>query len=114
MEAEQAAKARKLAAEAAAVAERRSEEQSKKKNALSSLFGSILQDTCETNYDCERPEVCCDLGFKKMCCSSGMKVFEGVPQRQLLRVPMSSGVQEEGQFPRGGPGGMGDGPVSGY
>eukprot|EP00542_Grammatophora_oceanica_P021043 CAMPEP_0194031612 /NCGR_PEP_ID=MMETSP0009_2-20130614/4744_1 /TAXON_ID=210454 /ORGANISM="Grammatophora oceanica, Strain CCMP 410" /LENGTH=429 /DNA_ID=CAMNT_0038671819 /DNA_START=45 /DNA_END=1334 /DNA_ORIENTATION=- len=35
---------------------------------------NVLEDTCETNYDCERPEVCCDFGFKKMCCSSGAMV----------------------------------------
>jgi len=31
----------------------------------------VFQDTCESNYDCDRPEVCCDFGYKKMCCSSG-------------------------------------------
>ena len=112
MEAEQKAKAAQVAAAAAQLAESKKE----KKNVLSSLFGGILQDTCESNYDCERPEVCCDLGFKKMCCSSGMKVFNGVSpaqQRQLIRVPAPSG--EEGQMPRrGGPGGMNDGPYSGY
>ena len=111
MEAEQKAKAAQMAAAAAQMAESKEE----KKNVLSSLFGSILQDTCESNYDCERPEVCCDLGFKKMCCSSGMKVFNGLSpaqQRQLIRVPVPSG--EEGQMPRGGPGGMNDGPYSGY
>jgi hypothetical protein len=112
MEAEQKAKAAQMAAAAAQMAESKKE----KKNVLSSLFGGILQDTCESNYDCERPEVCCDLGFKKMCCSSGMMVFNGglapAQQRQLIRVPAPSG--EEGQMPRGGPGGMNDGPYSGY
>jgi hypothetical protein len=111
MEAEQQAKAASLAAAATELAERKKS----KKNALSSLFGSILEDTCESNFDCERPEICCDFGFKKMCCSSGMKVFDGAMapgQRMLLRVPASSG--SDGEFPQGGPGGMGDGPVSGY
>jgi len=42
------------------------------------IFGNFLrnlanqfEDTCETNFDCVRPEVCCDFGYKKMCCSSG-------------------------------------------
>ena len=111
MEAEQKAKAAQMAAATAQMAENKKE----KKDVLSSLFGSILQDTCESNYDCERPEVCCDLGFKKMCCSSGMNVFNGLSpaqQRQLIRVPAPSG--EDGQMPRGGPGGMNDGPYSGY
>ena len=112
MEAEQKAKAAQVAAATAQLAESKKE----KKNVLSSLFGSILQDTCESNYDCERPEVCCDLGIKKMCCSSGMQVFNGgispAQQRQLIRVPAPSG--EEGQMPRGGPGGMNGGPYSGY
>mmetsp|Transcript_28127 Transcript_28127/g.81313 ORF Transcript_28127/g.81313 Transcript_28127/m.81313 type:complete len:510 (-) Transcript_28127:153-1682(-) len=111
MEVDQKAKAAQMAAAAAQLAESKKE----KKSVLSSLFGSILQDTCESNYDCERPEVCCDLGVKKMCCSSGMHVFNGMSpakERQLIRVPMPSG--EEGQMPRGGPGGMNDGPYSGY
>ena len=35
---------------------------------LKGFFGSVFEDTCESNYDCDRPEVCCDFGFKKMCC----------------------------------------------
>ena len=46
----------------------------KKKGFLKGLFGNILDDTCETNYDCVRPELCCDFGFKKMCCSSGSMI----------------------------------------
>merc|ERR1712160_104981 len=61
----------------------------KQKNKLfGNLFGGVLQDTCESNWDCERPEVCCDLGFKKMCCSSGMKIFDPQPQMRLVPVPL--------------------------
>merc|ERR1711865_1291319 len=28
------------------------------------LFGDALEDTCESNYDCQRPEVCCDIMVK--------------------------------------------------
>lgn len=54
------------------------------------LFGNVLKDTCETNYDCESPEVCCNFGFKKMCCSSGMRVLDPPPSRygQLAQVPV--------------------------
>jgi hypothetical protein len=55
------------------------------------LFGEVMQDTCDSNYDCERPEVCCDFGFKKVCCSSGMFVTDGPPrskQGQLAEIPV--------------------------
>lgn len=32
----------------------------------------LMEDTCMSSFDCESPKVCCDLGFKKMCCSNGM------------------------------------------
>jgi hypothetical protein len=44
------------------------------------LMAGVLEDTCDSNYDCESPEVCCDFGFKKMCCSSGMRVIDGPPR----------------------------------
>lgn len=66
-----------------------------------SLFGGILDDTCESNWDCKRPEVCCDLIVKKMCCSSGMKVFDGAPQMQ--RMPVRIPIDDGPQLPRGGP-----------
>eukprot|EP00555_Chaetoceros_dichaeta_P012094 CAMPEP_0198259712 /NCGR_PEP_ID=MMETSP1447-20131203/8827_1 /TAXON_ID=420782 /ORGANISM="Chaetoceros dichaeta, Strain CCMP1751" /LENGTH=531 /DNA_ID=CAMNT_0043947163 /DNA_START=72 /DNA_END=1667 /DNA_ORIENTATION=+ len=67
------------------------------------LFGGILQDTCESNWDCQRPEVCCDLLVKKMCCSSGTKV-PVTPQMQMMpiKIPMDDPGSE---LPRGGPNG---------
>jgi hypothetical protein len=38
---------------------------------LMGQFFNMFADTCESNFDCRYPEVCCDLGFKKSCCSSG-------------------------------------------
>lgn len=63
----------------------------KKKGFLEGLFGDALEDTCTTNWDCQRPEVCCDFGFKKQCCSSGAMIpnVNGPPvqkKRQLARV----------------------------
>lgn len=57
---------------------------------LGKLFGEALKDTCESNYDCERPEVCCDFGIKKMCCSSGLHITDGFNNRQgqLAEVPV--------------------------
>jgi len=73
----------------------------KEKGSFMKLFGNILQDSCESNFDCERPQVCCDLGFKKMCCSSGMGVYNGAPGQPIpVRVVADDGMQQ------GGPGGM--------
>mmetsp|Transcript_41371 Transcript_41371/g.86844 ORF Transcript_41371/g.86844 Transcript_41371/m.86844 type:complete len:211 (-) Transcript_41371:244-876(-) len=38
---------------------------------LQSFISGIFEDTCQSNFDCNRPEVCCDFRFKKVCCSSG-------------------------------------------
>lgn len=78
---------------AAAAAAEMAEKKSKEENPgfFKKLFGEVLQDTCESNYDCERPEVCCDFGFKKMCCSSGMRILDGPPrsrQGQLAEIPV--------------------------
>lgn len=77
----------------------------KEKSPLSKIFGNIFDDTCESNFDCQRPEVCCDLGFKKMCCSSGQKIVDGLRgvQPQMAPVPVVAG-----RYPRGGPDGMTD------
>lgn len=55
-------------------------------NPLKKLFQKGLEDQCYTNFDCESPKVCCDLGFKKMCCSSGM--MEVQHQYSLAPVPV--------------------------
>lgn len=69
-------------------------QQKKKKNIFEKLLGGVLEDTCEENWDCQRPEVCCDFGFKKMCCSSGLQVYNGVPGQLRLEpvlVDMGNG-----------------------
>eukprot|EP00429_Kryptoperidinium_foliaceum_P003975 CAMPEP_0176025966 /NCGR_PEP_ID=MMETSP0120_2-20121206/12712_1 /TAXON_ID=160619 /ORGANISM="Kryptoperidinium foliaceum, Strain CCMP 1326" /LENGTH=439 /DNA_ID=CAMNT_0017359157 /DNA_START=79 /DNA_END=1398 /DNA_ORIENTATION=- len=78
---------------AAAAAAEMAEKKNKKDDQgfFKKLFGGVLEDTCESNYDCQRPEVCCDFGFKKMCCSSGMRILDGPPrsrQGQLAEVPV--------------------------
>jgi hypothetical protein len=76
---------------AAAAAQAAASEASKPEQApgfMEKLFGNVMKDTCESNYDCDRPQVCCDFGFKKMCCSSGSMVANGVPQLQLVPVPV--------------------------
>ena len=65
---------------AAYLAEQLSQAQPKKKegdNFLSNIFGGVLKNGCESNFDCERPQVCCDVGFKKICCSNGLGIVDG-------------------------------------
>ena len=61
---------------------------------LARVLQSALRDTCQGNEDCDRPLVCCDLGFKKMCCASGKGIFEpqlGLEGRMKL-VPVPAAV----------------------
>uniref|UniRef100_A0A7S2WID0 Uncharacterized protein n=1 Tax=Eucampia antarctica TaxID=49252 RepID=A0A7S2WID0_9STRA len=68
------------------------------------MLGGLLKDTCESNYDCVRPEVCCDLGFKKTCCASGQKIMNSFrPDNGMLPVPVVAS-----KYPRGGPDGIPD------
>ena len=86
MDAEQKQRAQAMS-QAAATAK----QEKKGSSFVEKLFGNVLKDTCESNWDCERPEVCCDFGFKKMCCSSGSLVANGVPQLALVPVPVDIG-----------------------
>ena len=67
------------------------EQQEQEEGGISLLgkFFNMFVDTCETNYDCDRPEVCCDLGYRKMCCSSGQNARQ--MQLEYAMVPV---VQE--------------------
>ena len=69
-----------------------SRKKEEKENFLSNIFGGVLKNGCESNFDCERPQVCCDVGFKKICCSNGLGIVDGIPvekyPRGLLRVPL--------------------------
>jgi hypothetical protein len=69
----------------------------KEANVFEKLFGKVLTDTCESNFDCERPQVCCDFGFKKMCCFSGTPVGRSVPEYALVPVPVD--VRDDEAFP---------------
>eukprot|EP00554_Chaetoceros_debilis_P008164 CAMPEP_0194081184 /NCGR_PEP_ID=MMETSP0149-20130528/7046_1 /TAXON_ID=122233 /ORGANISM="Chaetoceros debilis, Strain MM31A-1" /LENGTH=489 /DNA_ID=CAMNT_0038763065 /DNA_START=119 /DNA_END=1588 /DNA_ORIENTATION=+ len=89
------------AASASAAAEM-TQSKPKKGNFMNKLFGNVLKDTCETNWDCNRPELCCDFGFKKTCCSSGLGIFNGAPG-ELQQIPVQ--VVADDHLQRGGPGG---------
>eukprot|EP00549_Striatella_unipunctata_P015245 CAMPEP_0118723794 /NCGR_PEP_ID=MMETSP0800-20121206/32199_1 /TAXON_ID=210618 ORGANISM="Striatella unipunctata, Strain CCMP2910" /NCGR_SAMPLE_ID=MMETSP0800 /ASSEMBLY_ACC=CAM_ASM_000638 /LENGTH=397 /DNA_ID=CAMNT_0006632255 /DNA_START=121 /DNA_END=1312 /DNA_ORIENTATION=- len=76
--------------EAGAVAK----QQKKRVNPLKNLFGDALKDTCESNWDCQRPEVCCDFKVKKMCCSAGELVGTSQPlsrygERATIPIPIT-------------------------
>eukprot|EP01082_Thalassiosira_pseudonana_P006481 g6062.t1 g6062 contig20:711009-711425(+) len=79
--------AEQLAQQAAARKEKK-----EKDSFFSNIFGGALKNGCESNFDCERPQVCCDVGFKKICCSNGLGIVDGIPveryERGLLRMPL--------------------------
>lgn len=64
---------------------------------LEKLFGGIGPEACESNFDCYRPEVCCDFGFKKICCSSGSMV--GNAGLEAALVPVPADIYPDGQEP---------------
>jgi len=91
----------RAAAAASSSAAEMSEQAEPKPSFMDKLFGNVLRDTCESNFDCERPEVCCDFGFQKRCCASGNMV--GVqPKYQAIPVPVDIGYPD-GQGPGADP-----------
>ena len=100
----------KRAASVTAAAEMAKQAQeAKEPSFFKKLFGNLLEDTCESNYDCEDPQLCCDFGFKKTCCSSGMLVFDGPQsqQGQLAVIPVTANPNN--YPPKGQNGGAGNG-----
>merc|ERR1712194_672907 len=80
---------RQQQAKQAASVELAQEKEKKGGNFFANMMGDLISDTCESNSDCERPQLCCDLLFKKVCCANGMKVFNGMPgQMQPMLVPI--------------------------
>jgi hypothetical protein len=67
-------------------AEMPQQESKKKGGFLNNIFGQVFEDTCESNFDCKRPEICCDFGFKKQCCSSGAMVGN---EMMPVRIPVT-------------------------
>ncbi|KAL7546475.1 hypothetical protein ACHAWF_009810 [Thalassiosira exigua] len=56
---------------------------------LKGFVDSVFEDTCESNYDCDRPEVCCDFGFKKTCCEGGKTAINLYGELATVPVPQS-------------------------
>jgi hypothetical protein len=51
------------------------------------FLAGVIPDKCESNEDCERPLVCCDFIFKKVCCASGVPVGYNQMKPALIPVP---------------------------
>jgi len=78
----------------------------KKSNPFGNLFGGILQDTCESNWDCQRPEICCDFVVKKACCNPGGQTVRSTGP-EMMPIPVRMPPKDDGsQLPRGGPEGL--------
>lgn len=89
---------RAASASTAAATEMTDKIKNRGENFLGKLFGNIGPEACESNFDCIRPEVCCDFGFKKICCSSGSMVGNRVFDAPLL-VPVPADIYPDGEGP---------------
>jgi hypothetical protein len=61
-----------------------------KSNSVLKDFLGLFEDTCESNYDCNRPMVCCDFGFKRQCCDGGKTAKSLYGEYALIPVPMTN------------------------
>ena len=61
-------------------------------NSNHNFFDQVMDflniNTCTTHFDCEYPEVCCDLGLKKVCCDIGLPVNNFFTDKELAPVPI--------------------------
>ena len=94
---EQQQKQRDLAAAAAAQQQSQQEQQKQKQQSsfvpsfIEKMMDQVLPDQCESNWDCERPKICCDFGAAKVCCAGGSKQRAGggvQGQLELIPVPL--------------------------
>jgi len=61
-----------------------------------------LPQPCESSFDCEQPEVCCDLLFGSVCCSGGLLVPKRTdPALQEQAIPIPVPVDRDGGLPPG-------------
>ena len=57
-------------------------------NRFQNFLANMLDDTCQSNDDCQRPEVCCDFLVKKSCCNTGVMNRQLQSELQLIPVPL--------------------------
>ena len=55
---------------------------------LEKMMDNVLPDTCESNWDCEAPKVCCDFGAAKVCCAGGSRRRSYEGEMKLVPVPI--------------------------
>ena len=92
--------------------EQRAGKQKPRGGPLSNLLSLGPPQGCESNYDCERPQVCCDLVVARVCCSSGQMIGGGAPTEgpfaglapSLMPIPIPVEGGQEQMSPREGPG----------
>ena len=70
----------------------------KSRGLFENIFSDIMPKGCESNEDCENPEVCCDLVFSKVCCSSGVGV-RGMLEEQYRPALVPVPARPETQYP---------------
>ena len=76
-----------------AIVDEREKQQQKQVKSLSSsgllqsFMGSLFTDTCQSNFDCNSPQVCCDFRFKKICCDEGGTKRDIENELALIPVP---------------------------
>ena len=58
-------------------------------NSVLKDFFKLFQDTCESNYDCNRPMVCCDFGFKRQCCDGEKTAKSLYGEYAMIPIPQS-------------------------
>ena len=66
---------------------------------MKNMFGVSLPQQCETSYDCERPDVCCDLLFGSFCCSGGLMIPEVTREKALQRQAIPIPVEVDKDLP---------------
>ena len=76
----------KRVAEATAAAAKKEQQQS---SGLLTFMKGFMEDTCQSNFDCQSPEVCCDFGFKRTCCNSGKTNNNLQQEYALIPVPQN-------------------------
>jgi len=85
---EQETKQRKIQLQSTAQLIKENELQQRNGN---NMFSNFLRSSCETNFDCERPQVCCDFIFKKVCCASGVGIYNPPLIAQPIPVTVTVG-----------------------
>jgi len=60
--------------------------QASRRNVFGNFFSTGSRPSCQTNDDCQEPDVCCDMVFGKVCCYGGEK--SRLEEWKLAYVPV--------------------------